>query len=142
MRPRNPSQFAACFLPLWDVVKRDSQGVSHAFSISRIGFYAVADMANLNLSRSGGHGTGRIGEERFLFFRTHQSEKHAGLGVVIVVNPMVLTIGISIQTERWFRKLGLLSPLTMAIRLVTDRAAMVAVDSHGTIAVVTVERTA
>ena len=72
----------------------------------------------------------------------HQAEEHAGLRVVVVVLAMVPVIGGALEAERRLGEVRLLLPLAVAVGLVAERAAVVAVDPHGAVAVVAVDRAA
>ena len=78
----------------------------------------------------------------FLCAGVHQPEQLAGLGVVIVVLAVIPVVGGALDAERRFGEVRLLLPLAVTVRLVAERAAVVAVDPHGAIPVIAVERTA
>lgn len=120
----------------------NTQRVCHPLAVRPIGLQAVADMADLDLHGSIAHGPGGVGEKHLLLLGTHQADEGTGLGVVIVVLAMVPVIGGALDAERRFCEVRLLLPLAVTVRFVAKRAAVVAVDPHGTVAMVVVERAA
>ena len=126
-----------------DLAESYAQRLRHAFAIGRICLKAVADMAELNLSGRTADGPGRIFKKGFLLFRAHQAEQQAGLGVVvIIILAKIPVIGSAVKGKGRLGKLGLLLPLAIAVGLVAERAAVVAVDTHGPVAVIAVKRAA
>ena len=57
--------------------------------MGRIGFEAVADVANLNLARGIPDGASRVLEQHFLLRRCHQAEQCSWLRVIICVFAMI-----------------------------------------------------
>jgi hypothetical protein len=121
--------------------QRDYKCFSNSFAISRISFQTVTDVSNLDLFGSIAHSTGSVGKEDFLLLSAHQSEEFAGLGVVIIVLPMVPVISCSFQAQRRFGGFRLLLPLPITVGLVAESAAIIAVNPHGPVTVVTVNWT-
>lgn len=129
-----------CYL-FWKLAQRDAKRHGYSFAICRIGLEAIAYVADLNLLGGISHGTGSVSEKHRLLLGAHQAEQLAGLGVIIFVRAMVPMIGGSLQTKGWFGEFRLLLPLAVAVRLIAEGAAVIAVHSHGTIAVITMYRT-
>ena len=68
-------------------------------------------------------------------------EQRARLREVIVIDAVIPVVGSALDTERRFGKVRLLLPLAVAVRLVAQRAPVVAVHAHGAVSVVAVSRT-
>ncbi|MNP43849.1 hypothetical protein D3C76_1376930 [compost metagenome] len=84
----------------------------------------------------------RVIEQRLLLRWRHQSEKRAGLRVIVIIDPVIPVVGSAFQVQRRFRVLRLLGPLAVAVGLVGEARALIAVDAHLAVTVVAVERAA
>ena len=122
--------------------KRDTEGVGHPFAVSRVGLQAVANVAELDLPRRTADGPDGVSEEELLFLVSHQAEEGTGLGVVIVVLAVIPVVCGAFNIKGWLGKFRLLLPLILTVGLVAEGAAMIAVNPHGTVAMVAVERAA
>ena len=121
----------------------DAQRLGHTFAVGRIGLVAVADVAELDLLRGITHGAGGVVEEHLLLCRIHGPEQCARLGVVVVIVFAVApVVGRAIESQRRLAAVRLLLPLTVAVGFIAERAAVIVVYSHGTIAMEAVDRTA
>ncbi len=96
-------------------------------------------MAHLHLAGRIAHGAGGVLEEHLLLGCIHQVEELAGLGVVIaVILAEIPVIGSAFQSQGRLLEFGLLLPFTVAVGLIAQRAAVIAVHAHLTVAVVAV----
>src|SRR3972149_8359993 len=129
-----------CFL-FGNLAQRDSKRVSDSFAVSSICLQTVDYMADFDFLWHVSQGAGRITKEDFFLPVAHKTKEHAGLAEIVLVLTVVPVVGGSLQRERRFGKFRLLFPFTIAVGLVTERAAVVAVHPHGAIAMVAVERT-
>jgi hypothetical protein len=121
--------------------KRDTQGVGHPSAVCRVSFQAIADVANLDLPRRILDGAGGVGKEERLFLGADQAEEEAGLGVVVViVIAEVPVVRGPLQGQGRLSEFRLLLPFTVAVGLIAEGAAIIAVNPHGAVAVVAVVR--
>src|SRR6266481_244702 len=80
-------------------------------------------------------------EQTLLLIRLQHAEEIAGLRVVVmVILAEVVLRGITVDGQWRLRKVRLLLPFTVAIRLIARGSRAVAIDSHGSVAVVAVKR--
>src|SRR5690606_33711572 len=120
---------------------RYSQRCCYTFAVIRIGFVAVGDVANHDMALHPVHGPRRVLEQTLLLVCRHQTEQVARLGEVVVIFLAVIVTGCrTFQRHRRLAEIGLLLPFAISIRLVMQAAALVAIDPHGTIAVIAVDR--
>ena len=85
-------------------------------------------MADFNLFGRFADGAGGIGKEDRLLVFAHQTEKQAGLGVVVlIILAEVPVVGGTIQRQRRFRESRLLLPLAIAVGLIAKGAAVTAI---------------
>ncbi|MPN43794.1 hypothetical protein SDC9_191355 [bioreactor metagenome] len=97
-------------------------------------------MAALDFLRRIAHGAGGVIEEALLLVGLHQAEEIAGLREVVAVLAVVPVVGHAFDGQRRLTVIRLFIPLAVAVGLVAEGGAVVAVDAHGAVAVVAVER--
>src|SRR5690554_7133902 len=125
----------------WYFGHRNAQSFCHTLAIGRISLVAVGDVTNHDVALHTVHRPSRIVEQPLLRVCRHQSEQIARLGEVVrILGPIVITGGGTLQRHRRLAEIGLLLPFAISIRLVMQAAALVAVNPHGTIAVIAVDR--
>src|SRR5690554_2291050 len=125
----------------WYFGHRNAQSFCHTLAIGRIGFVAVGDVANHDMALHPVHGPRRVLEQTLLLVCRHQTEQVSRLGDVVVIFLAVIVTGCrTFQRHRRLAEIGLLLPFAISIRLVMQAAALVAVNPHGTIAVIAVDR--
>src|SRR6202051_3567939 len=116
-------------------------GFGYTFSVCWVSLRAVADMAILYFLRGSSDRTSGVVEQALLLIRLQHAEEIAGLRVVVMVILAEVELrGITIDGQRRLRKVRLLLPFTVAVRLIAGSSPAVAIDSHGPVAVVAVER--
>jgi hypothetical protein len=98
----------------------------------------MSNVTYLNLTRRTADRACSILEQYLLLCVAHFAKQHAGLRKVVVVLAMIPVCRRAANLERWFAIVRLFSPFTLVVRLVADRAAMIAVDSHGTVTVIVI----
>src|SRR5882757_8536174 len=116
-------------------------GVGYALSVCRVSLRAVADMTILHFLRGCSDRTGGVVEQALPLIRLQHAEEIAGLRVVVMVILAVVELrGITIDGQWRLRKVRLFLPFTVTVRLIAGSSRAVAIDSHGPVAVVAVER--
>src|SRR6267378_5338160 len=116
-------------------------GFGYTLSVCRVSLRAIADMTILHFLRGFSDRTGGVLEQTLLLIRLQHAEEIAWLRVVVMVILAEVEIsGITINGQWRLRKVRLLLPFTVAVRLIAGSSPAVAIDSHGPIAVVAVER--
>src|SRR6267378_866298 len=116
-------------------------GFGYTLSVCRVSLRAVADMTLLHFLRSCSDRTSGVLEQALLLIRLQHAEEIAGLRVVVMVILAEVELrGITINGQWRLRKVRLLLPFTVAVRLIAGSSPAVAIDSHGPVAVVAVER--
>ena len=88
------------------------------------------------------HGAGGVVKQNLLLLGRHQAKQRTGLGEIVGVFAVVPVVGGAFHRQRRFAKIGLFGPLAFAVGLVAQRAAVVAIDAHGAVAVKAVHRAA
>ena len=97
-------------------------------------------MTILDLLRCFPDRTSSVLEQTLLLIRLKHAEENAGLRVVVIVILAEVELrGITIDGQWRLRKVRLLLPFTVAVRLIGGSSAAVAIDSHGPVAMVAVE---
>src|SRR5438552_482874 len=115
-------------------------GFGYTLSVCRVSLRAVADMTILDFLRGCSDRTSSVLEQTLLLIRLQHAEEIAGLRVVVMVILAVVEIpGITMDGQWRLRKIRLLLPFTVAVRLIAGSSPAVAIDSHGSVAVVAVE---
>lgn len=99
--------------------ERNAECIGDPLAVSRIGLHAVADVAKLDRSGCFADGTSRVGKKGCLLLRFHQPEEKSGSGKIIFILTMIPMVGGTFKAERWFGKIGLLAPLTLAVGFVS-----------------------
>ena len=118
----------------------DAEGAGYAFAVAGIGTMTVAYVTLLDEEFGIAHGTCRVGKEELLLLERHEAEEGTGLTVlVIVVVALVVVVGIAMQGEGRLFGVGRVAPFAPAVGLIALGGAVVAVDTHSTIAMVGVE---
>src|ERR1700692_565744 len=116
-------------------------GFGYTLSVCRVSLRAVADMTILHFLRGSSDRTSGVLEQALLLIRLQHAEEIAGLRVVVMVILAEVELrGIPIDGQWRFRKVRLLLPFTVAVRLIAGSSPAVPIDSHGPVAVVAVER--
>src|SRR5258705_3047335 len=116
-------------------------GVGYALSVCRVSLRAVADMTVPHFLRGSSDRTSGVLEQALLLFRLQHAKEIAGLRVVVMVILAEVKIsGITIDGQWRLRKVRLLLPFTVPVRLIAGSSPAVAIDSHGSVAVIAVER--
>src|SRR5258707_1694338 len=116
-------------------------GFGYTLSVCRVSLRAVADMTILHLLRGFSDRTSGVLEEALLLIRLQHAEEIAGLGVVVMVILAEVELrGITVDGQGRLRQVRLRLPFTVAVRLIAGSSPAVAIDSHGSVAVVAVER--
>src|SRR5882757_5581866 len=116
-------------------------GVGYALSVCRVSLRAVADMTILHFLRGCSDRTGGVVEQALLLIRLQHAEEIAGLRVVVMVILAEVELrGITIDGQWRLRKVRLLLPFAVAVRLIAGSSRAVAIDSHRPVAVIAVER--
>src|SRR5229473_3780046 len=116
-------------------------GFGYTLSVCRVSLRAVADMTILHFLRGFSDRTSGVLEQTLLLIRLQHAEEIAGLRVVVMVILAEVELrGITINGQWRLRKVRLLLPFTVAVRLIAGSSPAVAIDSHGPVAVVAVER--
>src|SRR5690606_19218506 len=137
------SRVVSCPSPLsdWYFGHRNAQSFCHTLAIGRISPVAVGDVTNHDVALHTVHRPSRIVEQPLLRVWRHQSEQIARLGEVVrILGSIVITGGGTLQRHGRLAEVRLLLPLAVGVRLVMQAAALVAIDPHGTIAVIAVDR--
>src|SRR4030067_1540794 len=80
------------FTLLRQLAERNANSVSHSLSVSRIGLYAVADVAQLNIMRGPADGPGGVDKEELFLVGRHKAKQPAGLRIIIFIQTMVPVI--------------------------------------------------
>src|SRR5258708_7277079 len=115
-------------------------GFGYTLSVCRVSLRAVADMTILHFLRGFTDRTSGILEQALLLIRLQHAEEIAGLRVVVMVILAEVELrGITMDGQWRLRKVRLLLPFTVAVRLIAGRSPAVAIDSHGPVAVAAVE---
>lgn len=107
-------------------------------AIRRTSLVTIVDVADFDFLGCVGRAARGIFEQRLPLRSADQTEKRAGLRIV-VVNTMIPVVGRTVDGKRWFAKIRLLLPIPVAVRLRAWCAAVVAVNAHRTIAVIAVD---
>src|SRR5258708_2369846 len=116
-------------------------GFGYTLSVCRVSLRAVADMTILHFLRGCSDRTSGVLEQTLLLIRLQHAKEIAGLRVVVMVILAVVELrGFTINGQWRLRKVRLLLPFTVAVRLIAGSSPTVAIDSHGPVAVVAVER--
>src|SRR5258708_3475000 len=116
-------------------------GFGYALSVCRVSLRAVADVTILHFLRGISDRTGGVLEQTLLLIRLQHAEEIAGLRVVVMVILAEVELrGITVDGQWRLRKVRLLPPFTVAGRVIAGSSPAVAIDSHGPVAVVAVER--
>src|SRR5258708_38682637 len=116
-------------------------GFGYSLSVCRVSLRAVADMTILDFRRCFSDRTSGVLEQALLLIRLQHAEEIAGLRVVVMVILAEVELrGITIDGQWRLRKVRLLRPFTVAVRLVAGSSPTIAIHSHGAVAVVAVER--
>src|SRR6202048_1925751 len=116
-------------------------GFGYTLSVCRVSLRAVADVTILHHLRGSSNGTSGVLEQALLLIPLQHAEEIAGLRVVVMVILAEVELrGITVDCQWRLRKVRLLLPFTVAVRLIAGSSRAVAIDSHGPVAVVTVER--
>src|ERR1700704_7025302 len=98
-------------------------------------------MTILHFLRGCSDGTSGVVEQTLLLIRLQHAEEIAGLRVVVMVILAEVELrGITVDGQWRLRKIRLLLPFTVAVRFIAGSSPPVAIDSHRSVAVVTVER--
>src|SRR6195256_2509166 len=98
-------------------------------------------MTILHFLRGCSDGTSGVVEQTLLLIRLQHAEEIAGLRVVVMVILAEVELrGITVDGQWRLRKVRLLLPFTVAVRFIAGSSPAVAIDSHGAVAVVAVER--
>src|SRR5258707_1494625 len=123
------------------ILLKRCNGVGYALSVCRVSLRAVADMTILHFLRGCSDRTGGVVEQTLLLIRLQHAEEIAGLRVVVMVILAEVELpGITIDGQWRLRKVRLLLPFPVAVRLIAGSSPAVPIDSHGPVAVVAVER--
>src|SRR5690554_1409918 len=113
---------------------RDIQCFGNTLAIGRISLVAVSDMTNHDMPVNTCHVARGILEQSLLLFRRHQTEQVTRLSeVVLIIGTVVITAGSTFQRQRRFAEVRLFLPFAVGIRLIVQAAALVAINTHGTI---------
>src|ERR1700730_7076892 len=116
-------------------------GFGYTLSVCRVSLRAVADVTILHHLRGSSNGTSGVLEQALLLNRLQHAEEIAGLRVVVMVILAEVELrGITVDGQWRLRKVRLLLPFAVTVRLIAGRSRAVAIDSHGPVAVVAVER--
>src|SRR3981081_1510437 len=116
-------------------------GFGYTLSVCRVSLRAVADMTILHLLRGSSDRTSGVLEQTLLLIPLHHAEEIARLRVVVMVILAEVELrGITIDGQWRLRKIRLFLPFAVAVRLIAGSSRAVAIDSHGPVAVVAVER--
>src|SRR6266403_4238887 len=98
-------------------------------------------MSILHFLRGWSDRAGGVVEGTLLLIRRQHAKEIAGLRVVVMVILAEVELrGITVDGQWRLRKIRLLLPFTMAVRLIAGSSRAVAIDSHRSVAVVAVER--
>ena len=92
VRPLSNAQLAAVLCLDRNITQWNLQRSGYTFTIGRIGFVAIADVADLDFTRCTTYGACRVFKQNVLLCPSHQAEQRTGLRVVICVNAMVPVI--------------------------------------------------
>ena len=95
-------------------------------------------MADLDVPRRRADRPRGVGKEHLLLVRPHEPEELPGLAVIIGILAVVPVIGGPVRAEGRLGKVWLLLPLAVAVGLVAERAAVIAVHPHRPVAVIAV----
>src|ERR1700730_4131600 len=116
-------------------------GFGYTLSVCRVSLRAVADVTILHHLRGSSNGTSGVLEQALLLIPLQHAEEIGGLRVVVMVILAEVELrGITVDCQWRLRKVRLLLPFTVAVRLIAGSSPAVAIDSHGPVAVVAVER--
>src|ERR1700730_3049819 len=116
-------------------------GFGYTLSVCRVSLRAVADVTILHHLRGSSNGTSGVLEQALLLIRLLHAEEIAWLRVVVMVILAEVELrGITVDGQWRLREVRLLLPFTVAVRLIAGSSRAVAIDSHGPVAVVAVER--
>ena len=118
----------------------DAEGAGYAFAVAGVGTVTVAYVTLLDEELGIAHGTCRVGKEELLLLERHEAEEGTGLAVVIiVVVALVVVVGIAMQGKGRLLGVGRVAPFAPAVGLIALGGAVVAVDTHGAVAMIGVE---
>src|SRR5690554_5813083 len=110
------------------------QCCGNTLAIGRISLVAVSDMTNHDMTVNTCHVARGVLEQSLLLFRRHQTEQVSRLSeVVLIIGTVVITAGSTFQRQRRFAEVRLFLPFAVGIRLIVQAAALVAINTHGTI---------
>ena len=121
------------------LLTQHAQRLGHAGAIGRVCLAAVGDVARLDFLRGAADGAGSVVKQYFLLGWRHQAEQGTRLRVVIVVDSVIVVIGHAVQRQWWFGEVRLFQSLSLAVWLIADGAAAIAVDAHAAVPMVAVE---
>src|SRR5690606_21561773 len=111
-------------------------GRCNASTVGRVGLCAVVDVTVLHVFRYTCDGACRVIEQGLLLLVVHQAEQIARLREVVGVFAVVPVVCCAFDRQRRFAELGLFLPFTLRIGFVARDASVVAIDTHGAIAVI------
>src|SRR5690554_5401337 len=122
---------------------RNIQCFGNTLAIGRISLVAVSDMTNHDMPIHTCHVACGVLEQPLLLFRRHQTEQVTRLSeVVVIIGAVIIPVGSTLQRQRWLAEVRLLLPLAVGVGLIVQASSVVAIDAHGTIAMVAVYRAA
>src|ERR1700688_2100820 len=116
-------------------------GFGYTLSVCRVSLRAIADMTILHFLRGSSDRASGVLDQTLLLIRLQHAEEIAGLRVIVMVILAEVELrGIPVDGQWRLRKVRLLLPFTVAVRFIARCSRAVAIDSHGSVAVVAVER--
>src|ERR1700730_12727321 len=123
------------------LLQKRCDGFGYTLSVCRVSLRGVADMTILHYLRGSSDGTSGVLEQALLLNRLQHTEEIAGLRVIVMVILAEVELrGIAVDGQWRLRKVRLLLPFAVTVRLIAGSSRAVAIDSHGSVAVVAVER--
>src|SRR5260370_12126238 len=124
------------------VLREESfKSLCNTFAVIQVRLGAVRNMAIPDFLGGRTESSSSVLKQTLLFLRAEHTEEVARLRVVVViVFAEIKLLSISVDCQWRLRVIGLLLPLAMTVRLVAGRAAIVSVDAHRTVTMVSAER--
>src|SRR5690554_6225426 len=100
-------------------------------------------MTQLDVTSRIAHRPRSVTEQSLLFILLHQAEQVNWLGEVVrFIRTKIMTIGRTVQRERWLAEVRLLLPFAISIRLVMQSTTMVTIYTHRAVTMKAVHRAA
>src|SRR3954454_8770266 len=82
------------------------QRLLHPGTIGRVGRGTIGNVAFLYLVGYTTHGASGVVEQHLLLGWGHQTEQRTRLRIIVIVDPVVPAIGLTLNRHRWLAKIG------------------------------------